>query len=333
MELVLVGKENTRRTEYFLKAAEELGVPVEFVDWDDSKLIHADSMSNKIMKLDPPSFQTANLFQLNETIETYGDKLTKLQEEGASFLNAPQGICWVLHKYLCKEQLQHKEIPVTRMLKENITSVDELHCCMEQYRMHAVFVKPIYCSGAAGVIAYRWEPKKGRGLIYTSCIMRENELINTKRLRRVENKEEIEQLLTAVISLGVVVERWYPKATYQGKSYDLRVVWQFGKMAFVVARQSSGPITNLHLNNGALPWEKLSLQEDTVEQIEKICQDAMNCFPQLHMAGIDILLDKTMLKPRIIEMNGQGDLMYQDIFQENRIYKEQIRWMAEQHRS
>ena len=46
------------------------------------------------------------------------------------------------------------------------------------------------------------------------------------------------------------------------------------------------------------------------------------------MAGMDIMLGKHNLKPRIIEMNGQGDLIYQDIYQENKIYTEQIRWMS-----
>lgn len=47
------------------------------------------------------------------------------------------------------------------------------------------------------------------------------------------------------------------------------------------------------------------------------------------MAGIDLLLEKGTMRPRIIEMNGQGDLIYRDIYGENRIYQEQIRWLSE----
>lgn len=46
------------------------------------------------------------------------------------------------------------------------------------------------------------------------------------------------------------------------------------------------------------------------------------------MAGLDIMLDKKTGKPRIIEINGQGDLLYADIYGENRIYGAQIRRMA-----
>ena len=44
----------------------------------------------------------------------------------------------------------------------------------------------------------------------------------------------------------------------------------------------------------------------------------------VQVAGIDVMLDKKTGKPRIIEINGQGDLLYQDIYGENIIYRNQI---------
>ena len=59
----------------------------------------------------------------------------------------------------------------------------------------------------------------------------------------------------------------------------------------------------------------------------------MDCFPGLRSAGIDILLEKGSLRPRIIEMNAQGDLIYQDIYNHNVIYGHQAemmkRWLQE----
>lgn len=164
---------------------------------------------------------------------------------------------------------------------------------------------------------------------YTSCILQREELVNTKKLRRMENAQEIFRLLDAVLSLGAVVERWHPKASFGGKSYDLRVVWQFGRCEFVVARCSSGPVTNLHLNNSPLAFSDLGLSDKVVCEINALCEKAMSCFPELRMAGIDVLLERGSLRPKIIEMNGQGDLMYQDIFHENRIYRRQVEWMAQ----
>ncbi len=59
-------------------------------------------------------------------------------------------------------------------------------------------------------------------------------------------------------------------------------------------------------------------------EIRCLCRDAMKLFPGLLSAGIDILLEKGTLRPRIIEINGQGDLIYQDIYAENTIYKQQV---------
>ena len=58
MDIQLIGKTGTKRTEYFLKAAEELRVPVKFIDWDE---VNGNDFSSSIVKLDPPSFQTSNL--------------------------------------------------------------------------------------------------------------------------------------------------------------------------------------------------------------------------------------------------------------------------------
>ena len=154
----------------------------------------------------------------------------------------------------------------------------------------------------------------------------------------MENKIEICALLDQLLSLGCVVERWHPKADYHGKSYDLRVVFQFRHIAAIVARQSNGPITNLHLNNQALDVKELDLNESVMEQIALVCkrsyevctayQSEATAFGVSSMTGIDLLLEKGTMRPRVIEINGQGDLIYQDIYRENRIYQEQVRFLA-----
>ena len=98
-------------------------------------------------------------------------------------------------------------------------------------------------------------------------------------------------------------------------------------MDFLLARLSRGPITNLHLNNRPLKIEELRLPDYVLDDIFQCCKQAMGCFPGLSTAGIDILLEKGKRNPRIIEMNGQGDLIYQDIYHDNRIYRHQAEIM------
>lgn len=196
---------------------------------------------------------------------------------------------------------------------------------MEERRCYSVFIKPRYFSGAAGAAAFRMHPGIGRRKLYTSCRLEQGQLINTKRLACLEGNEEISRFLEQLLSLECVVERWHPKADFHGKSYDLRAVFQFGHIAALIARQSKGPITNLHLNNQALDVRELGLDETIMEQITSVCQKAYDAFSGgVSMAGIDLLLEKGTLRPRVIEMNGQGDLIYRDIYGENRIYKEQV---------
>lgn len=304
-----------------MKAAAACQAAVTFVDW--SEVADAD-LSGGVVKIDPPSYYTSNLLDMNAQVGAYRSRLERLERCGADFLNTPSGIVSALDKFSCKKALMDHGIPSTEMIAGNIYTVGQLEEAMERHRIYSVFIKPVVCSGAAGVCAYRKIPGGAREVVHTSCCVRDGELVNTKRMYRLEDREKIRELLQAVLSLGVVVERWHPKASFHGKSYDLRVVWQFGGIGFMVARQSGGPITNLHLNNSPLDWRALGLPERTLADINSLCGEAMELFPGLRAAGIDVLLEQGTLWPRIIEINGQGDLMYQDIFNENTIYRRQI---------
>lgn len=333
-KLYLIGTEGSKRKEYFEKAAGECQAPVEFIDWTEAE--HAD-LRGGVVKIDPPSYATSDLLQMNEQVSAYRSRLRGMENRGCMFLNTPSGIESVLDKFHCKKKLMEQGIAVTEMISEEVLKAEEpgradgaverLEEMMCRCQASSVFIKPSHSSGAAGIVAYRKVPGSGRVAAYTSCRVSGGELVNTKKIYRLERREEITALLRSVLSLGVIVERWHPKASYQGKSFDLRVVWQFGEIAFIVARQSSGPITNLHLNNAPLDWHKLGLSERTAAEIRCLCQDAMKLFPGLLVAGIDILLEKETLRPRIIEINGQGDLIYQDIYAENTIYKRQVEEM------
>ena len=319
--IYLIGTKGSKRTEYFKKAAEECHAKMEFIGWNE---VEDKEFGGSVVKFDPPSYSNANLYEMNGQVASYCARLHELERTGCIFLNMPADVELVLDKRHCKQILEENGIAVTQSLGNTVCTVGQLKEVMDKSRAFSVFIKPVLCSGAAGVVAYRKFPGKGKEIAYTSCRLFQGELINTKTIYRMEKKEEIHMLLQAVLSLGVIVERWHPKASFLGKSYDFRVVWQFGKIRFMVARLSKGPITNLHLNNSPLDWKKLNLPEHTLEEINQLCDSAMKLFPGLSVAGIDILLEKGTLCPKIIEINGQGDLIYQDIFCDNIIYKQQV---------
>ena len=317
---------------------------------------------NVFLKIDPPLWESCCLDELNILARDYEKKLQWLAELGKkrqiTFLNKPEDILALLDKRACKRRLAEAGIPVTEELDgigravfpvaETLDSVgqavlpvaetldgvgraDLLLDSMERRRIFQVFIKPVCGSGAAGAAAFRWQPRSGRMILYT-CAMENPEtgrLVNTKRLRRFMDRKQVLSMIGRLLELGCIVERWYAKAEHNGFSYDLRAVVQDGRMDFILARLSSGPITNLHLNNHPLKGNELGLPCHVMEDVEQLCIRAAGCYPELRSVGIDVLLEKGSLRPRIIELNGQGDLIYQDIYGQNRIYLHQAEMMKE----
>lgn len=350
MNVILVGDKKSKRTEYFIKAARQSGVFVSVMELEEfmadsqilenniintskmksrSKLLFKELQDKKLkniwVKIDPYTYKSSNIEKLNQYLQTYQELLSHLpQSQTYHYLNNPQTILELLDKRKCKKKLIKHQIPVTPLLSDKIETIEQLHDIMKQEKCSSVFIKPVFGSGAAGIAAYRWNWSKNQGILYTSCKKINGVFLNTKKLYKITDKREIEENLHMLFALDVIVEKWIPKAQYQGKSYDLRVVWQFGKINYIVARQSKGPVTNLHLNSQALEYQRLNLSEQTMKKIEKICRQSMQLFPKLSYAGIDILLDKREQTPYIIEMNGQGDCVYQDMYDKNCIYQTQV---------
>ncbi|MDO5349593.1 MAG: STM4014 family protein [Lachnospiraceae bacterium] len=344
--IVLLGNLETKRTIFFLHAACQIGLHVHVLDWREGwprlwdppalcRLMEGWEQEEALIKIDPPVWESCRLEELDGLTGDYQKQLLALarcQEAcRVQFFNHPMDILALLDKRGCKDTLSQAGLSITETVggQEPMENIDQLLAAMESGRIYQVFIKPVHGSGAAGIAAFRFQPKTGQMVLYT-CAMEEpssRELVNTKRLRRFSHRQQIVPLLNRLLELDCIVERWYAKAEQDGFSYDLRAVMQDGKLDFLLARLSKGPITNLHLNNHPLPAKELKLPEAVTEEITALCRNAMECYPGLKSAGIDLLLEKGSLRPRIIEMNGQGDLIYQDIYHENRIYLHQAEMM------
>jgi len=326
---VLLGVSDTKRTKYLKRAAKRIGLPLSFAGWKDWRdKLKSFEPDGVVMKIDPPRWDSPLLGDLDDLAKDYRKQLKELADASdrynMRFLNHPSEISALLDKAGCKETLRRAGIPVTELLAGNVRDVERLFEIMKQKNACQVFIKPVNGSGAAGVAAFRKQEGSGRMALYTCAAEHPKKgLVNTGRLRRFSDKREIFSLLNRLFEMECVVERWHAKAEHQGCSYDLRAVVQDGKCDCLLARLSKGPITNLQLNNHPLDVDGLGLSLDILEEILDISKRAMRQYPRLLSAGIDILLEKGSLKPRIIEMNGQGDLIYQDIYRKNAIYLHQ----------
>lgn len=330
-KIILIGEPDSKRTEFFMKAAKKQQVIVDFFPWSEWR---NKDLEGGVVKIDPPFFDEYNILTLTEKIKEYQEQLMELEEigtkKGLCFLNSPSAILQLLDKVACKEELQKHNLPITTMVGKNPKNFQELKGIMNEKKCWSVFLKPVYGSGAAGILALSMQPVTGKLVAYTAVCVESNRLLQKKKIRKITNEKEIEEIVNAVTSLATIVERWYPKAGIGKESFDFRVLWQFNKMEYILARKSASPITNLHLNNGAVSLEELFRTQEpwnhdnVLKEIEELCQNAMAVFPQVQIAGLDVMLDRKTGKPRIIEMNGQGDLLYQDIYGENLIYRNQI---------
>ncbi|WP_053957196.1 STM4014 family protein [Inediibacterium massiliense] len=330
MKIHLIGLKDTKRYTYFLKACNTMEANLEFWDIHSSlaPFIKAYSLED-VVKIDPPHYKTSNVNELNSLVQNYKSQLDLLASiDSLKFMNTPQAIWNTLDKKTCKEILERSNIPTTPRIPKEFISLEELKQYMLDHKIYNVFIKPRFGSGAAGVMAYRLRPKWGEEILQTCLTKVEEHYNNTKKIRKIKDKTIIKELIDFILSQDAIVERWIPKPKVGDIVYDLRAVYQFGKLDYLLARGAKDlAITNLHLNNHALELKALNLSDENLSDMESICKEAISKIPGLHSVGIDLILSIKNKKPMIIEMNGQGDLLYKDIYNDNNIYKNQVQYL------
>ena len=324
MQAIVVSNTESLRTQYFIKAGQDLGIDTAFVSYDDL-LLNPSKYQDKLIKLEPPEHEEFEIARYNVLNAEYKELLSFIAENEETrklnFLNRPEAILRTLDKLNTKILLSR--LSQTPMLNFESDNLNDLIKLMDETSHHAVFIKPRFGSGAGGIIALRKKPGDNKLVAYTSIIEKSGKMFNTNRLNRLSNKNEIEILVNFILQSGVLFEEWISKEKFQEQPFDLRVVCQFGKVKYIVVRCGKVAITNLHLNNNAISFDKLQLSKNCTKKIVKMCIET-NKILELTYSGIDILIAKGTETPYIIEVNGQGDHIYQDIFEENSIYKEQL---------
>lgn len=322
--VLVIGDNLSKRVTYLKKAGNDLNININCIGWNEIKNYNFSDFD--FIKIEPPTYEDANISNLNFLISNYIKDLKYLQNiKNINFLNNPKSIYETLDKIKCKQKLIEKNIPVTNMIAYNIKNYDELINILIEKKQFKVFIKPKYGSGASGVIAYQFNNKSFKEIAYTSIkLNKDNQLFNTKNIYKIDNHNIIREIINKLCKQNIIIETWEPKMKFENTSFDLRVVYQFGKISFIAARGSKSPITNLHLNNCAIPIKKINLDENIISDIDNICKNVISCFENLNICGIDILLTPNK-KIKVIEVNGQGDLIYQDIYNKNQIYKTQLK--------
>jgi glutathione synthase/RimK-type ligase-like ATP-grasp enzyme len=227
-------------------------------------------------------------------------------------MNSPVEIALMFDKIACHQSLTSRGVPTPRSL-EAVNSFDELGDRMRERNCRRVFVKLAYGSSASGVVAYQTDGRRHQATT-TVEMERHNgdiRLYNSRRIRVYRDWREIAELIDALCRHRVHVEEWMPKAGFENRTFDLRVVVIAGRACHTVARLSRTPITNLHLLNAR--GDPDALRERTGQAAWDAamsdCELAMKCFPRSLYAGIDLLFTPDYRRRAIIEVNAFGDLL------------------------
>lgn len=227
-------------------------------------------------------------------------------------MSRPEEIALMFDKPRCHQRLLQAGIPVPRSLGP-VHSYEELLERMRRYGCPRVFVKLAHGSSASGVVAYQTSGGRHHAATTVEMVRTGGELrlYNSRRLQVYRDPRGIGTLIDALCHHRVQVEEWLPKAGFEGRVCDVRVVVISGQARHAVVRLSRGPMTNLHLLNGRAEPEALRARmgEAAWEAAMRTCEQAMTCFPGSLYAGIDLLVSPGFRRHAVLEANAFGDLL------------------------
>lgn len=245
-----------------------------------------------------------------------------LQETDAhvEVMSDPREIAVMFDKRACHQRMVEAGIPVPDSLRE-ISDFQSLIDAMSRQHMNRVFVKLAHGSSASGVMAFHASENRLRAT--TTCELvrdaRGLRLYNSLRVPKYTSQTDICDIVNLLCEQGVHVEQWLPKARAPScdasdgglpEEFDLRVMVIGGKVQHLVVRQSSRPMTNLHLNSrrGDVP-AVLEMLGDQWARIQETCRQTLLLFPGCHYAGIDVAVMPGCRRHAVLEINAFGDLL------------------------
>lgn len=227
-----------------------------------------------------------------------------------SFLNTPDAILALIDKKICQQTLLSQAISVPPVVVLPPT-FDQWVDHLIKNKCYQVFLKPRYGSSAAGVIAFRINPKSKKMTATTSLQLTGtstfSQCYNSLKLSTYQTPEDIQRIFNHVIEEDAYCEKWVTKPQVDGMNFDVRMVAINGKATHYVTRCSHSPITNLHLNNHRGNILKHHNGNQMLKHAASEVEKAATVFPGARSIGVDIITSTR--RSRIIEINAFGDLL------------------------
>ena len=242
-----------------------------------------------------------------------------LQQTGARVMNHPTDIRLLFDKAECQQYLQSRGISVPQPLG-TFSDYAGFREVMDSSPHGQVFIKLRHSSSASGVLAYREftaANNPGQRIVNATTTVEltreegEIKLYNNLKPRRYTSEESVAEILDALGPQGWYAEEAIPKATVEGRNFDLRVLMIAGEVRHTVVRTSRSPLTNLHLGNarGNLETVRQLCPDDQWEAACNTLRQAAQAFPNSLYLGVDLAFERSFQSHYILEINAFGDLL------------------------
>jgi hypothetical protein len=226
------------------------------------------------------------------------------------WMSDPSSIVTAFDKRACLDLWSHAGLPIPRQFPGIRTysqlrrEIQDRHC--------RVFVKLRYGYSAMGAVALEWRDPLVRAITTVDVAWSDGRprLFVTKRPRQLQREFEIAWLFDTLAMEDILVEEWLPKARWEGRPYDLRIVTIDGKARHVVGRSHASPFTNLNLDARRIPRDVIEQQLGSAwPDVESLCESAAAAIPGAGMLGLDVLVRPCRRKFTLLEANAFGDYL------------------------
>jgi glutathione synthase/RimK-type ligase-like ATP-grasp enzyme len=210
-------------------------------------------------------------------------------------------------KLACHERFTRASIPRAQLLGA-VHSFDELQSVAGNAGVQRIFLKPVYGSSGAGIVAMVLTPDRVQA--WTTVEPADGTFFNTRRIRVERDVRRLAALVDDLCARDrMFAERWIAKAGFDGRTFDLRIVVVAGQIVRIVVRASGTSITNLHLRNERHDVEAIRarIANDVWERAMDSALRATACFPHSLAAGIDLAFTSRLDDHRVLEINAFGD--------------------------
>lgn len=230
--------------------------------------------------------------------------------EADRFLAPPSDIGLMFDKRRTNHRLAELAIPVAAMAQHVPASADEVLTVARDSGWPRIFVKPRFGAGGARVASVSLA--QDDAVLVSPTEFTGDRIFYTKDQRPIRGLNAVRHRLDRLCADDeVVIERWYPRATLEGRAFDLRVLTIAGEPQHCVLRSSAGGVTNLNLGGRRGGLEQVrELLASSLDDVLSTCRRvALEAFPRCLHLGIDILVSADRRHHIVGEVNAFGDLL------------------------